>query len=211
MNTIQFSYGTAVSAEAVSAYKQSVATAQDQLVHATGLGNDFLGWVTLPEDYDKEEFEKAMAWTEKYCKVNEGYDYNADKDKAKTREEKDADWEFTVKNMMIIRDLMQGNPKLREMGFKEEALGHNAILAGVQGQRQWTDWLPNADFAESILNSTFDWNGKKQPTLLATENDGLNGTAMLFGNLLSGRASIFADVRTYWSPEAVKAATGYDG
>lgn len=160
--------------------------------------------------YDKEEFEKAMAWTEKYCKVNEGYDYNADKDKAKTREEKDADWEFTVKNMMIIRDLMQGNPKLREMGFKEEALGHNAILAGVQGQRQWTDYKPNFDFPESMMCSSFDWNGIREPYVLATENDALNGISMLFGKLLTGKSVMFSDIRTYWSPEAVKRVTGKD-
>ena len=118
-------------------------------------------------------------------------------------------WEFCVKMTLIIRDIMLGNDKLKELGRFEESNGRNAIFGGFQGQRQWTDWLPNADFAESILNSTFDWNGKKQPVLLATENDGLNGTAMLFGNLLTGRASVFADVRTYWSPEAVERVTGW--
>ncbi|MBQ2006432.1 MAG: L-fucose isomerase [Bacteroidales bacterium] len=160
--------------------------------------------------YDKEEFAKAMAWTEKYCKSHEGYDYNQDKGKAKTREEKDADWEFTVKNMLIIRDLMQGNPKLREMGFKEEALGHNAILAGVQGQRQWTDYKPNFDFPESLMCSSFDWNGTREPYVLATENDALNGISMLFGKLLTGKSVMFSDIRTYWSPEAVKRVTGKD-
>lgn len=157
--------------------------------------------------YDQEEFEKAMAWTEKYCKVNEGTDYNRP-EKQKSRAEKDKDWEFVVKMTIIIRDLMKGNPKLREMGFKEEAIGHNAILAGFQGQRQWTDFLPNGDFSETILNSSFDWNGIREAYLLATENDSLNGVAMLFNHLLTNKAQIFSDVRTYWSPQAVKRVTG---
>jgi len=157
--------------------------------------------------YDHEEFEKAMAWTEKYCKVNEGTDYNRP-EKQKSRAEKDKDWEFVVKMTIIIRDLMKGNPKLREMGFKEEAIGHNAILAGFQGQRQWTDFLPNGDFSETILNSSFDWNGIREAYLLATENDSLNGVAMLFNHLLTNKAQIFSDVRTYWSPQAVKRVTG---
>jgi len=157
--------------------------------------------------YDHEEFEKAMAWTEKYCKVNEGTDYNRP-EKQKSRAEKDKDWEFVVKMTLIIRDLMKGNPKLREMGFKEEAIGHNAILAGFQGQRQWTDFLPNGDFSETILNSSFDWNGIREAYLLATENDSLNGVAMLFNHLLTNKAQIFSDVRTYWSPQAVKRVTG---
>lgn len=172
--------------------------------------------------YDHEEFEKAMAWVEEHCKCNEGHDYNEDrplfpgtpmtsfngKGKGKNREEKDADWEFTVKNMMVIRDLMFGNPKLLEMGYKEEALGHNAIAGGVQGQRQWTDYKPNFDFPESLMCSSFDWNGIREPYVLATENDSLNGLSMLFGHLLTGRAAMFSDVRTYWSPEAVKRVTG---
>ena len=158
--------------------------------------------------YDPEEYKKAMAWTEKYCKCNEGHDYNEEKGKAKTREEKDADWEFTVKNMIIINDLMQGNPRLLELGFKEEALGHNAILGGVQGQRQWTDYKPNFDFPESLMCTSFDWNGIREAKVLATENDALNGVAMLFGHLLTNKGVMFSDIRTYWSPEAVKRVAG---
>ena len=155
--------------------------------------------------YDPEEYKKAMAWTEKYCKVNEGHDYN---EKSKSREEKDKDWEFTVKNMMIIRDLMHGNPKLRELGFKEESLGHNAILAGVQGQRQWTDHWPNFDFPEALMCTSFDWNGLREAEVLATENDSLNGVSMLFGHLLTNKGVMFSDIRTYWSPEAVERVAG---
>ncbi|MBO6117596.1 MAG: L-fucose isomerase [Bacteroidales bacterium] len=158
--------------------------------------------------YDKEEFKKAMDWTEKYCKTNEGHDYNEEKGKAKSREEKDNDWIFTVKNMMIIRDLMHGNPKLLEMGFKEESLGHNALLAGVQGQRQWTDYKPNFDFPESLMCTSFDWNGIREAEVLATENDSLNGVAMLFGHLLTNKGVMFSDIRTYWSKEAVQRVTG---
>jgi L-fucose isomerase len=157
--------------------------------------------------YDKEEFAKAMAWTEKYCKPNEGHDYNPE-GKVKTRQQKDEDWEFVVKMTLIMRDLMQGNPKLLEMGFKEESLGHNAIAAGFQGQRQWTDFYPNGDYSEALLNTSFDWNGIREAFVLATENDALNGVAMLFGHLLSHRGQMFSDVRTYWSPEAVKRVTG---
>ena len=157
--------------------------------------------------YDKEEFKKAMAWTEKYCKVNEGEDFNRP-ERQRSRQEKDADWEYVVKMAMIFRDLMCGNPELLKAGFKEEALGHNAIAAGFQGQRQWTDHMPNGDFAEAILNSSFDWNGVREAFVVATENDSLNGTAMLFGKLLTGTAQVFADVRTYWSPEAFKRVTG---
>ncbi|NCB85604.1 MAG: L-fucose isomerase [Bacteroidia bacterium] len=157
--------------------------------------------------YDKEEFRKAMEWTEKLCKSNEGTDFNTE-EKAKTREEKDADWEFVVKMTIIIRDLMTGNPELGKMGFKEEAIGHNAIAAGFQGQRQWTDYKPNADFPEALLNTSFDWNGIREAFVLATENDALNGVSMLFGHLLTNTAQIFSDVRTYWSPEAVKRVTG---
>ena len=159
------------------------------------------------EIYDKEEFAKAMAWTEKYCKPNEGTDFNSEH-KIKSREGKDADWEFVVKMTIIIRDLMQGNPKLKEMGFAEEALGHNAIAAGFQGQRQWTDYLPNGDFSEAILNSSFDWNGIREAYTVATENDALNGISMLFGHLMTNTAQLFSDVRTFWSPEAVKRVTG---
>ena len=157
--------------------------------------------------YDKEEYAKAMSWTERYCMKNEGTDFN-DPDKAKTREQKDSDWEFVVMMTLIMRDLIQGNPTLKEMGYKEEALGHNAILSGFQGQRQWTDFLPNGDFSEALLNSSFDWNGIREAYVLATENDACNGVAMLFGHLLTNRAQIFSDVRTYWSPEAVERVTG---
>ncbi len=157
--------------------------------------------------YDHEEFEKAMAWTERYCKVNEGADFNRP-EKQKSREEKDKDWEFVVKMTIIIRDLMQGNPKLEAIGFKEEAIGHNAIFGGFQGQRQWTDFLPNGDFSETILTTSFDWNGIREAYTFATENDSLNAVVMLFGHLLTNTAQIFSDVRTYWSPDAVKRVTG---
>ena len=157
--------------------------------------------------YDREEFTKAMLWTEKYCKKNEGSDFNTE-EKRKPRAAMDADWEFVVKMTLIIRDLMTGNKKLEALGFKEEAIGHNAIAAGFQGQRQWTDFLPNGDFAEAILNSSFDWNGIREAFVIATENDALNGTAMLFGHLLTNTAQLFSDVRTYWSPESVKRVTG---
>lgn len=159
--------------------------------------------------YDKEEFAKAMEWVNKYAKPQEGQDQNRP-EKIKTREEKDADWEFTVKNMMIIRDLVHGNPRLLEMGFKEEALGHNAILGGVQGQRQWTDYKPNFDFPEAMMCTSFDWNGIREADVLATENDSLNGVSMLFGHLLTNKGVMFSDIRTYWSPEAVKRVTGKD-
>ena len=157
--------------------------------------------------YDKAEYEKALAWTKKYCKVNEGEDFKKQK-KKKNREGLDADWEYVVKMFMIFRDLMCGNPKLLEMGFKEESLGHNAIVGGFQGQRQWTDHFPNGDFAEAFMNTSFDWNGIREPFAFATENDSLNGVAMLFGKLLTNTAQIFADVRTYWSPAAVERVTG---
>lgn len=156
--------------------------------------------------YDQAEYEKALKWTKEYCK--EGFDKNPEFIQ-KTREQKDADWEFVVKMMVIIKDLMSGNDKLDEK-FSEEAIGHNAIAAGFQGQRQWTDFYPNCDFPEALLNTSFDWEGAREPYILATENDILNGLGMLFMKLLTNRAQIFADVRTYWSPEAVKKATGYD-
>ena len=156
--------------------------------------------------YDHEEFEKALTWAKAHCRE---YDDVCNRpDLKKTREEKDEDWAFVVKMALIIRDLLQGNPKLKELGFGEESLGHNAILGGFQGQRQWTDFYPNGDFAEAILNSSFDWNGIRKPFVLATENDSLNGVAMLLGHLVSQGPAIFADVRTYWSPEAVKRVTG---
>lgn len=156
--------------------------------------------------YDKEEYEKALAWAKTHCK--EGQDTINRDDLKKDRAANDKDWEFIVKMTLIVRDLMIGNPKLKEMGFGEEALGHNALVAGFQGQRQWTDFYPNGDFTEAILNSSFDWTGIRAPYILATENDSLNGTAMLFGYLLTNTAQIFADVRTYWSPEAVERVTG---
>ena len=156
--------------------------------------------------YDKEEYKKALTWAKANCK--EGEDIINRKDLAKDRAGKDADWEFVIKMAIIVRDLMVGNPKLKELGFGEEALGHNAIAAGFQGQRQWTDFYPNGDFAEAILNSSFDWTGVRAPYMLATENDALNGTVMLFSYLLTNTAQIFADVRTYWSPDAVERVTG---
>ena len=156
--------------------------------------------------YDKAEYEKALAWAKKNC--IEGFDKNPE-NMQKTREQKDADWEFVVKMMCIIKDLMNGNKNLPK-GCEEEMVGHNAIAAGFQGQRQWTDFYPNCDFPESMLNTSFDWNGAREPYILATENDVLNGLGMLFMKLLTNRPQMFADVRTYWSPEAVKKATGYD-
>ena len=155
--------------------------------------------------YDEAEYQKALAWTKAKCK--EGFDKNP-AELQKTPEQKEADWEFVVKMMVIIKDLMCGNPNLPE-GKEEEMVGHNAIAAGFQGQRQWTDFYPNADFAEALLNTSFDWNGAREPYILATENDVLNGLGMLFMKLLTNRAQIFADVRTYWSPKAVLEATGY--
>lgn len=157
--------------------------------------------------YDKEEFARAMEWVEKYCKPNEGSDCNP-AHLVYSREQKDAVWEYVVKMTLIFRDLMHGNPKLAEMGFEEEAMGHNAIAGGFQGQRQWTDFRPDGDFPEAILNSSFDWNGIREAFVMATENDSLNGVAMLFSKLLTGSAQVFADVRTYWSPEAVERVTG---
>lgn len=155
--------------------------------------------------YVKEEFEKAMAWVKEKC--IEGVDVNK---KPSDRKRKDWEWEIVVKMTLISRDLMIGNPKLAEMGFGEEARGRNAIAGGFQGQRQWTDFYPNGDFTEAILNSSFDWNGIRQAFVFATENDSLNGASMLFGHLLTNTAQIFSDVRTYWSPESVKRVTGHE-
>ncbi|RPJ16871.1 MAG: L-fucose isomerase, partial [Chloroflexi bacterium] len=157
--------------------------------------------------YDPEEFSRALAWVKNNCK--EGSEYNPP-EKQRSRQQKDEDWETVVKMAMIARDAMNGNPRLAELGFGEEALGRNAILSGFQGQRQWTDFKPNGDFLEAILNTSFDWNGPRQPYLVATENDSLNGACMLFGHLLTNTAQIFADVRTYWSPAAVKRVTGHE-
>ena len=158
------------------------------------------------EIYDKDEYEKALAWTKAKCK--EGFDKNPEYAQ-KSRDQKDADWEFTVKCAVIIKDLMSGNPNLPK-GREEEALGHNAIAAGFQGQRQWTDHYPNTDFPEAILNTSFDWNGAREPYILATENDTLNGVSMLLLKLLTNRAQMFADVRTCWTTEAVKRVSGYE-
>ena len=200
----------------------------DFLQHYLGMRTEYVSLVEILRRvdfgiYDKTEFEKAMTWVEKYCKPQEGHDYNEDrplfpgtpmttfngKGKGKSRKEKDEDWAFTVKTMMIIRDLMQGNPQLLDMGYKEEAIGHNAIAAGVQGQRQWTDYKPNFDFPESLMCSSFDWNGPREAKILATENDFLNGMSMLFAHLITNRGVMFSDIRTYWSPEAVERVTGH--
>jgi len=156
--------------------------------------------------YDPDEFKKAHEWVKKNCK--EGEDVNPP-EKQMSRQKKDKVWETIIKMALIARDLMIGNPRLEKLGFAEEALGHNALCAGFQGQRQWTDHFPNGDFMEAILCSSFDWNGIREPFMLATENDGLNGVSMMFGHLLTGSAQIFSDVRTFWSPDAVKRVTGH--
>ena len=156
--------------------------------------------------YDEKEYEKALKWVKEKCKPD--FDKNP-KEMQKTAAEKEKDWEFTAKMACIIKDLYNGNKNLPQ-GCEEEAVGHNAIVGGFQGQRQWTDFYPNCDFPESILNSSFDWNGAREPYILGTENDTLNATSMLFMKLLTGRAQMFADVRTYWSGEAVKRVTGYE-
>lgn len=155
--------------------------------------------------YDQQEYERALAWVREKCK--EGEDRNPH-EKRRTRIQLDTDWETSVKMALIARDLMVGNSRLAEMGYPEQALGHNAIAGGFQGQRQWTDHFPNGDFLEAILCSSFDWNGIRQPYMVATENDSLNGVSMLFGHLLTGTAQLFADVRTYWSPAAIARVTG---
>ncbi len=173
--------------------------------------SDIIRRITL-EIYDKDEYEKALAWIKANCK--EGFDVNAGKDLPEIiRKSKvvpaDKDWEFIAKFSIIVKDILYGNKKLDELGWHEEALGKNAVAGGFQGQRNWTDWLPNADFTEAIMASTFDWNGPKAPTPFATENDTLNGVAMMLGTLVSGSAPCFHDVRTYWSPEACERVTGY--
>jgi L-fucose isomerase len=155
--------------------------------------------------FDPEEFRKALAWVKRYCR--EGHDDNPP-EKRRSAELRAQEWEFVVKMTLIARDLMVGNPRLEALGFGEEALGHNAIAGGFQGQRQWTDHFPNGDFTEAILNSSFDWGGIREPYIVATENDSLNGVAMLFGYLLTGTAQVFADVRTFWSAEAIHRVTG---
>ena len=173
--------------------------------------SDIIRRITL-EIYDKDEYEKALSWIKANCK--EGFDVNAGKDLPEIiRKSKvvpaDKDWEFIAKFSIIVRDILYGNKKLDELGWHEEALGKNAVAGGFQGQRNWTDWLPNADFTEAIMASTFDWNGPKAPTPFATENDTLNGVAMMLGTLVTGSAPCFHDVRTYWSPEACERVTGY--
>ena len=160
------------------------------------------------DQFDPEEFRKASDWVAENCP--EGKDYN-DEGQCRTREQIDSEWSDSIQMSLIARDLMVGNPKLAEMGLGEQAQGHGAIAAGFQGQRQWTDHFPNGDFLEAILNSSFDWNGRRAPYIVATENDALNGATMLFGHLLTNTAQIFADLRTYWSPSAVaKACSGYE-
>ncbi len=155
--------------------------------------------------YDEEEFKRAYEWTRQNCKENADV-YNGDK--GKTREQLDGDWAYCVKMALIMRDMMEGNDKLREIGWNEEGNGNNAIAAGFQGQRQWTDFMPNGDFMEAMLCSSFDWNGVRRPYVVATENDCMNGISMLFGHLLTNTSPMFSDVRTYWSPDAVKRVTG---
>ncbi len=172
--------------------------------------SDIIRRITL-EIYDKDEYEKALAWIKANCK--EGFDVNAGKNLPEIiRKSKvvpaDKDWEFIAKFTIIVKDILYGNKKLDELGWHEEALGKNAVAGGFQGQRNWTDWLPNADFTEAIMASTFDWNGPKAPTPFATENDTLNGVAMMLGTLVTGSAPCFHDVRTYWSPEACERVTG---
>ena len=159
--------------------------------------------------FDPDEYKTVLSWINENCANRKGLDPNV-KELLTTPEQDKIEWEYIAKMSIIIRDIMLGNPRLAELGFIEESNGRNAIFGGFQGQRQWTDYLPNADFTEAIMNSTFDWNGKRQPFILATENDSLNAVAMLFLNLVSNRPAIFSDVRTYWSPAAVKRVTGYE-
>ncbi len=177
--------------------------------HYLGMRNEYVDMTEIKRRldrgiYDKEEFELALSWTKEHCA--EGRDINKEQ---LSEERKKDDWETVVKMTMIMRDLMQGNPKLAELGFYEEAMGHNAAAAGFQGQRHWTDHLPNGDFSESLLNSSFDWNGIREPFVVATENDCLNGVNMLFGKMLTGEAQVFCDVRTYWSQDSVERVSGY--
>lgn len=176
-----------------------------------GMRNEYIDMVEFVRRlergiFDPEEYAKAFAWVKEHCK--EGQDVNPP-ELQHSREDKDRHWETVVKMALIARDLMVGNPKLAEMGYGEEAYGHNAIAAGFQGQRAWTDHLPTGDFMEAILNTSFDWNGRREPFMVATENDTLNAVTMLFGHLLTNAAQIFADVRTYWNPEAVRRVTGH--
>lgn len=174
-----------------------------------GMRNEYVDMIEVKRRldngiYDAAEFDLAISWVKQWCK--EGKDYN---ESPFTEERKKEDWATVVKMTIIIRDLMQGNHRLSELGFFEEALGHNAIIGGFQGQRHWTDQLPNGDFSEAILNSSFDWNGAREPLCIATENDSLNGVNMMFGKFLTGEAQVFCDVRTYWSENAVERVTGF--
>lgn len=179
--------------------------------HYLGMRNEYVDMTEIKRRldrkiYDEEEVKLALSWVKQYCK--EGIDTNKPEFQ-RSAAEKEELWENVVKMTIIARDLMVGNPKLAELNFSEEALGHNAIAAGFQGQRQWTDHLPNGDFMEAILNSTYDWNGVRPPFIMATENDSLNGITMLLANQLTGQAQIFADVRTYWSQDSVERVTGF--
>lgn len=176
-----------------------------------GMRNEFVDMTEVKrrldrEIYDPEEVKLALSWVKEYCK--EGIDVNSP-EQQRSAQEKEALWEDVVKMTIIVRDLMVGNPRLAELNYGEEALGHNAAVAGFQGQRHWTDHLPNGDFMEAMLNSTYDWNGVRPPYVIATENDSLNGVTMLLAHQLTGQAQIFADVRTYWSPDSVERVTGY--
>lgn len=176
-----------------------------------GMRNEFVDMTEIKRRldrkiYDPEELKLALSWVKQYCQ--EGVDVNSPENQ-RSKEEKETLWENAVKMTIIARDLMAGNPRLAELNFGEEALGHNAVVAGFQGQRHWTDHLPNGDFMEAILNSTYDWNGVRPPYIMATENDSLNGVTMLLAHQLTGQAQIFADVRTYWSPDSVERVTGY--
>jgi L-fucose isomerase len=182
---------------------------QDFFQHTLGLRPEFVDMSEITRRiacniFDRDEYERALAWVKTNCR--EGFDKNHH---PKTREEKDLDWDYSVKMTLILRDIILGNEKLHEIGRSEEARGHHGLLGGFQGQRQWTDFSPNGDFSEAILNSSFDWNGVRQPLILATENDGLNGVSMLFGQLLTGQPAVFADVRTFWSPESIQKYTGW--
>jgi L-fucose isomerase len=177
-----------------------------------GMRNEYVDMTELTrrlnkEIYDKDEFERALKWIKFNCV--ETKDPNPEEIQ-ESRKKKDKNWETVAKMSLIVKDLMVGNPKLKELGYEEEAEGHNAIVAGFQGQRQWTDYYPNGDFMEAILNSSFDWNGIRQPYIVATENDSLNGMSMLFGHLLTGTAQVFADVRTFWSADAIERVSGTD-
>ncbi len=166
---------------------------------------EFVGRM-MKGQFDQAEYQRALAWVKEHCP--EGRDYNGPAGQ-RSRQQLDREWEDSVKMALIARDLMVGNPELAKMGLGEQAQGHGALVAGFQGQRQWTDHFPNGDFLEAILNSSFDWNGRRAPYIVATENDALNGAGMLFGYLLTNSAQVFADLRTYWSLDAIKAASGH--